>query len=305
MRKTVLLTGGAGFIGSNVARHLIDRGYRVHVVDSLLTGKRTMVPKGAHFYRRDITNARNINALVKKLSPLHGLFHLAAIPRVPYSIEHPIESHLTNVDGTLTILRAAAKHSVRRVVFASSSAVYGDQKTMPLKESFPALPKSPYGLHKYIGERYMKLWYDLYRLPTVSLRYFNVYGPGLDPEGPYALVIGRFLKQRSMGTPLTITGDGTQTRDFTHVDDVALATIRALESPKVGKGEVINIGSGREVSIRTLAGQIGGPIVNVPARLEPKHGKADVSLAKKLLGWQAKISLEKGIEALKQEWHIA
>jgi len=189
-------------------------------------------------------------------------------------------------------------------VYAASSSAYGDQVALPLSEDLPAQPKSPYGLQKYIGELSCRLWSDVYGLSTVSLRYFNVYGPKFDPEGAYALVIGKFLKQKKEGTPLTITGDGTQTRDFTHVSDIVRANLLAAESPKVGKGEVINIGAGRNLSVNDLAVMIGGPSVHVESRLEPHDTRADNALAKELLGWEPEITLEDGIMALKKEMGI-
>jgi UDP-glucose 4-epimerase len=161
-------------------------------------------------------------------------------------------------------------------------------------------PKSPYGLHKYVGEVYARVWSSVYNLETVSLRYFNVYGPRMNPDGAYPLAIGKFFKLRQAGKPMTIWGDGTQTRDFTHVRDVAEANILAMESIKVGKGEVINIGAGKNCSINDLAKLIGGPTVYEPARLEPHDTLADNSLAKKLLGWTPKVTLEEGIKELKQ-----
>ena len=170
---------------------------------------------------------------------------------------------------------------------------------MPLTEELPAHPISPYGLQKYIGELYGRLFWDVYGLQTVSLRYFNVYGPGASAEGAYALVIAKFIKQRLEGRPLTITGDGEQTRDFTHVRDVVRANILASKSGKVGKGEVINIGAGSNASVNRVAQLIGGPTEHIPPRLEPRHTLADNSVAKVLLGWQPEISLEEGIAELK------
>ena len=174
----------------------------------------------------------------------------------------------------------------------------------PLSEELPAQPKSPYGLQKYVGELSCRLWTEVYGLPTVSLRYFNVYGPKFDPNGAYALVIGKFLKQKKEDTPLTITGDGTQTRDFTHVSDVVRANLLAAESPKVGKGEVLNIGAGRNLSVNDLAAMIGGPSVHVEPRLEPHDTLADNRKARELLGWEPRVRLEDGIMMLKEEMNI-
>jgi UDP-glucose 4-epimerase len=204
------------------------------------------------------------------------------------------------VNGTLNVLVAAREGGVKRVIYSASSSAYGDQKVMPLAEAMTPNPKSPYGLQKYVGELYCKVWSEVHGLETVSLRYFNVYGPRMNPDGAYALAIGKFLKQRKEGNPLTIWGDGTQTRDFTHVRDVVRANLLAAESEKVGKGEVINIGAGRNFSVNQLAELIGGPVVHEPPRVEPHDTRADNSLAKKLLGWKPEVKLEEGIEELKR-----
>jgi UDP-glucose 4-epimerase len=190
-------------------------------------------------------------------------------------------------------------------VYAASSSAYGDQTIMPLTETLPPMPKSPYGLHKYSGEVMMKLWSDIHKLETVSLRFFNVYGPHLDPNGAYALVIGKFLKQRMDGLPMTITGDGEQTRDFTHVRDTIDAVIRAVEDRRVGHGEVMNVGAGRNVSVNEIARLIGGPIEYVAPRIEPKHTLADNTYIRHMLGWQPTVSIEEGIAELKKEFKLA
>ena len=178
---------------------------------------------------------------------------------------------------------------------------YGEDRdqSMPLSEDMPARPKSPYGLQKHVGELYCRVFSEVYGLQTVSLRFFNVYGPAADPNGAYALVVSKFIKQALEGKPLTITGDGEQTRDFTHVSDVVRANLLAAESPLVGKGEVLNIGAGRPVSINTLAQLIGGKTVHIEARLEPRHTAADITRAQTLLGWKPEISIETGIAELK------
>ena len=297
MEKAVV-TGGAGFIGSHIADALVERGFDVHVVDNYAGGKREdRVNAKVTYHDVDI---RDYDKLAPVILGARFVFHEAALPRVQFSIEQPLLTYSVNVDGTVSVLRAAVEGGVKRVVYAASSSAYGDQVALPLSETLPAQPKSPYGLQKYIGELSSKLWSDVYGLSTVSLRYFNVYGPKFDPEGAYALVIGKFLKQKKEGTPLTITGDGTQTRDFTHVSDIIRANLLAAESPNVGKGEVLNIGAGRNMSVNDLAAMIGGPSVHVEARLEPHDTLADTSLAKKLLGWEPTIKLEDGIAELKK-----
>lgn len=294
--QKVVVVGGAGFIGSHVADALVERGFDVHVIDNLSGGKKENVNPKAVFHKADIRNLAEIKPLIKGAK---YVFHFAALPRVQYSIEHPAETHEVNVTGTQNVLIAAHEGGVKRVVYSASSSAYGDQKVMPLVETMTPNPKSPYGLHKYVGEVYMRVWSAVYKLETVSLRYFNVYGPRINPDGAYPLAIGKFLKQRQAGKPLTIWGDGTQTRDFTHVRDVVRANLLAAESVKVGKGEVINIGAGKNFSINDVAKLIGGPVVHEPARLEPHDTLADNSLAKKLLGWKPEVKLEEGIGELK------
>lgn len=296
MNKKVLVTGGAGFIGSNLVDALIGLGFEVHVIDNLSGGKKENVHKKARLHIKDITDLKDIKSIFKGVS---YVFHLAALPRVQYSIDHPYDTNKTNVGGTVNVLISSYEAGVKKVIYSASSSAYGDQKIMPLKENFPAMPKSPYGLHKYIGELYCKLWSEVYGLPTVSLRYFNVYGPRNNPEGPYALVIAKFLQQRMNGKPMTITGDGRQTRDFTNVKDVVRANILAMENSKVGRGEVLNIGAGKNQSINKIAQLIGGPVIHIPARFEPKNTLADNSLAKKILGWMPNVNIEDGIRELK------
>jgi UDP-glucose 4-epimerase len=282
MSKKAVVTGGAGFIGSHVVAALKQEGYEVVVVD-LKTSSDIRKPE-------DLTRA---------FAGATYVFHLAALPRVPYSIEHPQETNETNITGTLNVLVAARDAGVKKVIYSASSSAYGDSTVMPLVETLPAYPISPYALQKYAGELYCRLFSEVYKLPTVSLRYFNVYGPGADPNGAYALVIAKFLQQRTEGKPMTITGDGTQTRDFTHVRDVVRANILAATSENVGKGEVINIGAGKNASVNTIAKLVGGLTQHVEARLEPHDTLADNALAKKLLGWEPKVSLEDGIAELK------
>lgn len=295
--KKAVVTGGAGFIGSNLSRTLLERGYEVHIVDSLVGGKMENVPPGATFHKLDI---RETAKLTEVFAGAAYVFHTAALPRVQYSIEHPAETNEVNVSGTLSVLIAAKDAKVGKLVYSASSSAYGDQPVMPLVETMPAMPKSPYGLQKYIGELYCRVFSEVYGLPTVSLRYFNVYGPGASAEGAYALVIVRFLAQRIAGSAMTITGDGTQTRDFTHVRDVVEANILAAESSVAGKGEVINIGAGKNASVNRVAELIGGPIEYVPARLEPHDTLADNTKARELLGWKPQVTLEEGIAELKR-----
>lgn len=294
-----VVTGGAGFIGSHVVDALLAKGYIVSVIDSLVVGKREFVAPAATLHIADV---RDADAMQELLQDADMVFHLAALPRVEYSIQHPTETHAVNVTGTVNVLAAAPKGA--RVILASSAAVYGNMDVPLLSENLPAVPVSPYGLHKYVSERYLTLASALYSLSTVSLRFFNVYGPRLDPEGPYALVVGRFLKLRGEGKPLTITGDGRQTRDFIHTRDITAALIRAGESELVGQGEVINIGTGRGTSVNELADAFGGEREYIAPRIEPRTSCADVTRAKKLLEFSASVPLQEGIAELKREWGI-
>jgi UDP-glucose 4-epimerase len=302
MATTYLITGGAGFIGTNLAHQLTDNGARVIVADDLSAGTdKNRLPLSVEFHEIDI---RKTDELTDVMNGVDVVFHLAALPRVQFSIDEPQKTHDVNVNGTLSVLVAAKKAGVQRVVYAASSSAYGDQETLPLSEELPAQPKSPYALQKHFGEGLMKLWSEIYGLPTVSLRFFNAYGPHMDPDGAYALVVGKFLKMRTRGETLTIFGDGEQTRDFTHVSDIIDALVRASESESVGQGEVINTGAGRNITINALAELIGGDVEYLPTRLEPKHTRADIARAKELLGWEPKVVIEDGIRELKKEFGI-
>jgi len=289
----ILVTGAAGFIGSNLVKKLIDDGNQVLIIDNLSGGKLENIDSRAKFEQKDITKLEEIKPYFDSID---YVFHLAALPRVQFSIENPAESNDANVCGMLNILIAAKDANVKKVIYSASSSAYGDQSVMPLKENMPANPQSPYGLQKYIGELYCRMFSKIYGLPTVCLRYFNVYGPNQSAEGAYALVIAKFLKQKREGKKLTITGDGTQTRDFTYVGDVVRANILAMESDRVGQGEVLNIGAGNNQSINQIAELIGGEIEHIAARLEPHDTLADTSLAKELIGWQAEVGIEEGIK---------
>lgn len=303
--KRVVVTGGAGFVGTQLTNSLIEKGYEVHIIDTLVGTLRRDVRPPAVLHTIDIRDKEKLSALFEQLGPIDGIFHAAALPSVPYSLENPLESHDVNVNGTLTVLSVAKKHNVRRVIFSSSCAIYGDTDVIPSDEDTPVMPLSPYALHKRMGEEYCELYSRLYGLPTVALRYYNVYGPGADPYGPYASAIGRFIEMRKQGQTLSITGDGEQTRDMVHVRDIAEANIRALEHPDLGQGEIFNIGTGVQVSINEIARQVGGPTTYVPARKEPRHSCANNQRARQVLGWKPQVSLSEGITELKAEAHLS
>jgi len=299
-----LITGGAGFIGTNLAIELLKQGHQVRVLDNYSGGKLAdRFQDGVEYIEGDILNMDDLN---KAMQGIDGVFHMAALPRVVYSVEHPVETHNVNVNGTLNVLMAARDNGVKRVVFSSSSSAYGDQEVYPLKEDgVVKKPLAPYALHKYIGEHYCRLFSELYKLETVSLIYFNVYGSLCDPNGAYALVIGKFLQQRKDGKPLSIRGDGEMARDYTHVVDVARANILAMTKDTVGKGETINVGNNNPYTVNQLAVLIGGPTENVPELPgEMRYTRADNTKAKELLGWEPTIKLEDGVKLLKKEWGL-
>ncbi|OGH68619.1 MAG: hypothetical protein A2754_01875, partial [Candidatus Magasanikbacteria bacterium RIFCSPHIGHO2_01_FULL_47_8] len=297
-----LVTGGAGFIGTNLVKKLLGDGHSVIVLDNYAAGKKEeRIQAGAKYVEGDIRNAADLD---KVCAGVDGIFHLAALPRVTFSVENPLETHDVNVNGTLQVLLAAVRHKIKRVVFSSSSSTYGGQEKKLLKEDGVIKnPISPYALHKFIGEHYCRIFSELYGIETVSLIYFNVYGPYFDPDGAYALVVGKFLKQLKSGEPLTICGDGEYYRDYTHVSDVVSANLLAMTNDKVGRGETFNIGSGKPQTVNELVKIIGGKFVFVPERLgDARYSGADNSKAKKILGWYPTIALADGIEALKAEW---
>lgn len=299
----MVVTGGAGFIGSHIVDALVLRGDEVHVIDNYAGGKyEDRFNAKATYHELDI---RNTDEIQKIMEAVDTVFHTAALPRVQYSIEHPVETADINIIGTVSVLTAAARAKVRRVVYSASGSAYGEQATMPLVETMPSNPVNPYGLQKYVGELCMKVWPGTYGLETVSLRYFNIYGPRIDPNGPYALAIGAFLLAKKENRPITIFGDGTITRDYTHVRDAVRANLLASESSQVGKGEVINIGAGRAITIQRLAELISDNIQYGPPRIEAHDSQADNTLAKKLLNWEPTIAIEDGVAELKKEWGFA
>ena len=291
------VVGGAGFIGSNLVDALVERGDDVIVVDNLSTGYRRNLNPAAPLHEIDI--AVESDRLTSALVGREVVFLTAALARVPRSIEDPVGTHAVNVTGSLRVLKAAVDAGVRRVVYSSSSSVYGDQPTLPLTEDMPPAPLNPYACQKYMGEIYARNFSRIYGLETVCLRYFNVYGPRQVTEGAYRLVISIFMDQRARGEPMTIHGDGEQTRDFTWVGDVVRANILAALSDQVGQGEPINVGAGAEVSINRVAELIGGPVVHVPPRgFDERFKRAGIDRARRLLGWEPRVHIEEGIRRI-------
>jgi UDP-glucose 4-epimerase len=296
-----IVTGGAGFIGSHLVEALSLAGHELVIIDDLSSGRIENIgsvsanPK-VRFVQGTVLD---LNLLLEEFQGADGVFHQAAFVSVPGSIRHPLHSHEVNLTGTLNVLLAARDTGVRKVVHASSAAVYGNLPGIPKKEDSPVEPLSPYAVAKYAGEQYCRVIGLLYDLSTVSLRYFNVYGARQDPASDYAAVIPRFIANLRGGKPPVIFGDGTQTRDFVYVRDVVRANILAMESSAEG---VYNIGSGRETSINELAtilmnllGYKGKPVHAGERPGEVRHSVADISRARSILGWEPAFSLESGL----------
>ncbi len=295
-----LVTGGAGFIGSNLVDELIKRGDEVVVIDNLSTGKKENLNPEAEFIEADL---RDLDKIEPHFENVDYVFHTAALARVQPSIEDPVKYNDHNVNGVLNVLVASKDAKVKKVIYSASSSAYGNNEDGPQSEDMQGVPMSPYGLQKYIGELYCRLFSLVYKLPTVCLRYFNVYGKNMVLEGAYASVIGIFGKQRMEGKPLTIVGDGEQKRCYTYVDDIVRANILAAES-EISDGRAINIGNSKEFTANQIAAMIGGPTTNIPARIEPRRNLCDNSLAKKLLNWEPTMNLDKWIVGYKKELGI-
>ena len=297
-----LVTGGAGFIGSHLARTLLDRGESVRVADNLSTGKPSnlaVLDGKAEVLIGDLADSAFSREAV---AGVELVLHQAAIPSVPRSVSDPLTSHRANVDATLSLLVAARDAGVRRLVYAGSSSAYGDTEVLPKREDMPANPMSPYALQKLVGEQYLQMFMRLYGLDTVTTRYFNVFGPRQDPSSPYSGVIALFTSRLLAGLPAVITGDGTQTRDFTYIDNVVDGVLRAATTPDAA-GRVINIATGRQISIKQLAQTIQGLLgSNLPLQYaEPRAGDvrdslADIELARKVLGYEPVVSFEEGLQ---------
>ena len=299
-----IVTGGAGFIGSNLVDLLIDKGHEVDVIDNFSTGKKENCNKKAQYFELDISDYTNYDDLKKILLGSDGVFHLAALPRVQESIDNPLHFEKNNTLSTINILKACADSHVNRLVYSASSSAYGNAIKLPLQEEDPVNPISPYAMQKYYGEVACKMFANVYGIETVSLRYFNVYGERQSLEGAYALVMCVFARQRLNNEPLTIRGDGEQRRDFTHVKDIAKANLLAMNSKKVGNGEVINIGNSDNRSVNQIAKMIGGPTVNVDPVVEPRETLADNSKAKNLLGWTPSVMIEDWVKKYKKDLGI-
>ena len=295
----VIITGGSGFIGSHLADFLINLDHEVIVIDNLSVGRINNINhllnnSNFTFLEADIVD---FNSIEKSFIGVDWVFHLAALADIVPSIENPEDYYLSNVNGTFNVLQACKKYKVKKVIYTASSSCYGTPEDYPTKETAEIQPQYPYALTKNMGEQLVLHWSQLYKLPAISLRFFNVYGPRARTSGTYGAVFGVFLAQKLANKPFTVVGDGTQTRDFTFISDIVAAIHCAATSDVSGK--VINIGSSNTYSINHLVKLLDGDIVYIPKRPgEPDCTWADISEAKKILGWEPKISLEEGVKIL-------
>jgi len=298
----VLVTGGAGFIGSHVCELLVQANHQVIIIDNLNGGRvENIAPLLSHkhvqFQQADIRDNGQIKYL---FNDVDWVIHLAGIADIVPSIEAPQDYFSTNVQGTLNVLECARQSGVKRFVYAASSSCYGVPDIYPTSESAPIRPQYPYALTKYMGEELVMHWCQTYQLPAVSLRLFNVYGPKVRTNGAYGAVFGVFLAQKAHDKPFTVVGDGTQTRDFTYVTDVASAFIQAAQSSLTG--EIMNVGSGGHYSINYLVELLGGDPLYIPKRPgEPDCTFADTRKITELLGWRPVVSFEQGVENMVAE----
>ena len=295
----VVITGGSGFIGSHLADFLIESDYEVVVIDNLSVGRLENISHLLEnskftFLQASITDFDEIEIVFKDTD---WVFHLAALADIVPSIESPTEYYQSNVNGTFNVIEACRKYNVKKIIYSASSSCYGIPDKYPTNESAEIRPQYPYALTKSLGEQIVMHWCQLYNLPAISLRFFNVYGPRARTSGTYGAVFGVFLAQKLANKPYTIVGDGSQTRDFTYVSDVINAIIASASSNV--SGEIINIGSNATYSINRLVELLGGDVTFIPKRPgEPDCTWADITKAKKLLNWKPLVSLENGVEIL-------
>jgi nucleoside-diphosphate-sugar epimerase len=302
MEMNYLVTGGAGFIGSNLVSALLAEGSSVRVLDNFLTGKRENLDGLAERYGDSFQliegDLRDLEVTRRAAEGAEFVLHQGALPSVPRSVADPVLSNEINVGGTINLLVAARDAGVKRVVYAASSSAYGDTPELPKRESMTPNPKSP----KFAGEQYMRIFHEVYGMETVSMRYFNVFGPNQDPASMYAAVIPRFITAVLSGTPPTIYGDGLQTRDFTYIENVVRANIQACQAPKEACGKVVNIACGDRVSlldileiVYDLAGRRVAPCFEPPRAGDVRDSLADISLAKELLGYEPQVGFPEGL----------
>ncbi|MGH2787978.1 MAG: NAD-dependent epimerase/dehydratase family protein [Actinomycetota bacterium] len=296
-----LVTGGAGFIGSSVCRLLLERGHSVRALDNFLTGFRENVVPGVELFEGDLRGMEHVRRACRDIEVV---FHQGAVRSVPRSVDDPLLSETSNVVGTLHVLLAAQAEGVRRVVYASSSSIYGDNEDAINGEDLPPQPLSPYALSKFAGERYCQIWTRLHGLSTVSLRYFNVFGPGQHPESRYAAVFPAFVSALVRGIAPEVHWDGEQSRDFTYIDDVVRANLLAAEANEIIDGEVINIGGGRPRTVNQVLADVSDAVGRwIDPDLKPKRAgdvrrtHADISKADRLLGWKPESDWHEAVAA--------
>ena len=301
MRRRYLITGGAGFIGSHIVRRLVGQGEVVRVIDDLSTGHLTRlkgVRDAIEFVEGDLADKRISDEVV---AGVDCVLHQSAVPSVQRSLCDPIGTNRSNVTATLNLLESCRKARVHRLVYAASSSAYGDTQILPKTEEIPPNPLSPYALQKLVGERYCKLYYDLYGLETICLRYFNVFGPGQDPHSEYAAVIPKFITKLLANEPITVYGDGEQSRDFTYIDNVVEANLLALQAIEAS-GNVCNIGCGQHITLNELIcllEEIAGVKAEVnytAAKVgDVRHSLADITRARNLLGYEPRVMVREGL----------
>ncbi|MGB7296835.1 MAG: SDR family oxidoreductase [Candidatus Aminicenantales bacterium] len=301
--RTYLVTGGAGFIGSHLAEELVRRGERVRVLDNFITGKRENLSSFQNFIELVEGDIRDLETCRRALRKADCVLHQAALPSVPRSIEEPLLAHDINVNGTLNLLVAAVEAKVKKFVFASSSSVYGDGPELPKKEGVEGKPLSPYAVHKFIAEKYCQVFHEIYGLETISLRYFNVFGPHQDPSSQYAAAIPLFITQMLRGERPQIFGDGEQSRDFTPVANIVEANLRAVEAPGTAGGDVFNIACGERTTVNTLAREIANllgvsiePYYSDPRPGDILHSFAAIDKARMVLGFEPSIGFKQGLK---------
>jgi nucleoside-diphosphate-sugar epimerase len=303
-----LVTGGAGFIGSNICRELISQDCFVRVVDNLLTGKKSnlaSIIEKVDFIQADMGNAEVAQSVMKDIDVV---LHLGALPSVPLSVDNPAPTHKHCVDATFTLLLAARDAGVKRFVYSASSSAYGDIPTSPKVETLKPMPLSPYAVAKLVGEYYCSVFYQVFGLETISLRYFNVFGPQQDPKSQYAAAIPAFVTAILKDEPPTIYGDGEQSRDFTYVDNVVQANLLAARAEQT-KGEVINIACGLSVTVNEIIAMINDtvgknvkPNYTDPRPGDVKHSLADITLAEKIIGFKPVVTFNEGLQKA-IEWY--